>query len=83
MFFSCRPIFIRQARSRAEKTAEIYEHKLRKKMLEAKRRMFSAQNCFNYAVTVEDIDRCIEMLDSCAKEYCELYDKLKMCVCNK
>ena len=68
---------------RAKRTSERYEDKLRRKMLDAKRRMFSAQNCFNYAVTAEDIDRCIEMLDSCAKEYCELYDKLKMCVCSK
>ena len=68
---------------RAKRTSERYEDELRRKMLEAKRRMFSAQNCFNYALSAEDIDRCIEMLDSCAKEYCELYDKLKMCVCNK
>ena len=68
---------------RAKRTSERYEDKLRRKMLEAKRRMFSAQNCFNYALSAEDIDRCIEMLDSCAKEYCELYDKLKMCVCSK
>ena len=68
---------------RAKRTSERYEDKLRRKMLDAKRRMFSAQNCFNYALSAEDIDRCIEMLDSCAKEYCELYDKLKMCVCNK
>ena len=68
---------------RAKRTSERYEDELRRKMLEAKRRMFSAQNCFNYALSAEDIDRCIEMLDSCAKDYCELYDKLKMCVCNK
>lgn len=68
---------------RAKRTSERYEDELRRKMLEAKRRMFSAQNCFNYALSAEDIDRCIEMLDSCAKEYCELYDKLKMCVCSK
>ncbi|MBQ4628878.1 MAG: hypothetical protein IJB44_07350 [Clostridia bacterium] len=68
---------------RAKRTSERYEDKLRRKMLDAKRRMFSAQNCFNYALSAEDIDRCIEMLDSCAKEYCELYDKLKMCVCSK
>jgi len=68
---------------RAKRTSERYEDELRRKMLDAKRRMFSAQNCFNYALSAEDIDRCIEMLDSCAKEYCELYDKLKMCVCNK
>lgn len=68
---------------RAKRTSERYEDKLRRKMLDAKLRMFSAQNCFNYALSAEDIDRCIEMLDSCAKEYCELYDKLKMCVCNK
>ena len=68
---------------RAKRTSERYEDKLRRKMLDAKRRMFSAQNCFNYALSAEDIDRCIEMLESCAKEYSELYDKLKMCVCNK
>ena len=68
---------------RAKRTSERYEDKLRRKMLDAKRRMFSAQNCFNYALSAEDIDRCIEMLDSCAKEYFELYDKLKMCVCSK
>ena len=68
---------------RAKRTSERYEDELRRKMLEAKRRMFSAQNCFNYALSAEDIDRCIEMLDSCANEYCELYDKLKMCVCSK
>ena len=68
---------------RAKRTSERYEDELRRKMLEAKRRMFSAQNCFNYALSAEDIDRCIDMLDSCAKEYCELYDKLKMCVCSK
>ena len=68
---------------RAKRTSERYEDELRRKMLDAKRRMFSAQHCFNYALSAEDIDRCIEMLDRCAKEYCELYDKLKMCVCSK
>lgn len=81
--FTFQPIFIGQAENKARKTAEKYEQELRRKMTEAKRKMNSAQVCFNYAVTDEDIDRCIEILNSCAKEYCELYDKLRMCVCNK
>lgn len=78
--FTYRPIFVRQAKSRAQRTTEKYEEELRRKMLEAKRKMFSAQICFNYAVTTEDIDRCIYYLESCSKEYNELYSKLKMCV---
>lgn len=63
------------------KTMSKKEAMLRREMLNAKRDMFSARCCFDYATDKNDIDRCIFIMQSCSERYSELYERLKRLLC--